>query len=144
MGAVLGMWRARFRSLLPLMLAHLIFNGVVCVPRLREWYQVAEIPGPIADSLAEHAKKVRSNPKCRQIESLARQPAQEAVPAIIDYFADPDEDVCTYAMAVVGGCFHHEVEPYLKKPLSSRDKNTVGTALSLNGIRHYSGYKQEV
>jgi membrane protease YdiL (CAAX protease family) len=143
-GAVLGMWRIRFQSLLPLILAHMIFNGVVCVPRLTEQYRVAKLAEPIADSLAEYARNVRSNPKCRQIAALTRGPAQEAVPAIVDYFADPDEDVRTYAMTVLGGCFRREAEPYLKKPLSSRDKNTLDSALFVVGICRYSVYKQEV
>ncbi len=74
LGTVLGVWRIKFRSLLPLMLAHAIFNAVVCAPRLIEWYQVADTAAPIADSLAESAKNIRSNPKCQQIQALARQP----------------------------------------------------------------------
>ena len=97
-----------------------------------------------SDYCAEHTKNIRSNPKCRQIEALARKPAQEAVPAIIEYFADPNKDVRTFAMEVVGGCFRHEAESYIKKPLSSRDKNTLGTALNLVGICAYSTYKQDV
>jgi len=143
-GAVLGRWRIRFRSLLPLMLAHMIFDGVVTVPALMKQYKVAQIAKPIADSLAEHAKNVRLNPKCRQIAALTAEPVQEAVPAIIDYFADPGEDVRLYAMEVLDNVFRREAEPYLKEPLSSRDKNTLLSALSLIGIQRYSVYKQQV
>ncbi len=143
-GVIAGAWRVRFRSLLPLILAHMILNAAVVIPRLKEQYDIAEIAKPFADDLAKQTEKVRTDPKCRQIAALVKKPAPEAVPAIIDYFADPDEDVRTYAMTVLGGCFRREAEPYLKTPLLSRDKNTAGTALSLIGINHYSRYKQEV
>ena len=144
LGIVLGTWRVRFRSLLPLILAHMIFNAVATIPRLKELYDMARVAKLFADDLANAAEKSRTDPKCRQIAALAKRPAEEAVPAIIEYFADPDEDVRTYAMVVIGGCFCRESEPYLKKPLLSRDKNTVGTALSLTGINHYSRYRREV
>ena len=121
-GVVLGTWRVRFRSLLPLILAHIIFNAAATIPRLKEQYDIAQVAKPFADELAKTAEKTRTDPKCRQIRVLARRPSQEAVPSIIEYFADPDEDVRTYAISVLGSCFRREAEPYLRKPLLSRDK----------------------
>jgi hypothetical protein len=143
-GTVLGMWRIRFRSLLPLVFAHMIFNGVAAIPVLTEQYQTAEFAEPVADLLAEHVKNVRSNPKCRQIEALAIRPAQEAIPALIEYFADPDEDVRSYAQTVLAARFRREAEPYLKGPLASRDNNILNGALFVVGLWRYSVYKQEV
>lgn len=144
MGAVLGMWRIRFRSFLPLMLAHMIINGVAVIPTLTRHYETAKLAEPVADNLAEYVKNVRANPKCRQIEALAMKPAQEAVPALIDFFADPDKDVSTYAQTVLIERFRGDAEPYLKATLSSRDKNTVSGALFVVGQCRYSVYKPEV
>ena len=69
-GIVLGTWRIRFRSLLPLMLAHMILNGVILIPRLAELYDIAKVSEPVAEEMAEYARNVRSNPKCRQIEAF--------------------------------------------------------------------------
>ena len=144
LGVVLGMWRLRLRSLLPLMLAHMIFNGVVSIPMLRQQYQLAQLIQPVADDRAEYFKNVRSNPKCRRIEAPSREPAQKAVPGIIHYFASPDEHVRTYAAEVLVQYFRREAEPYLKAPLSSSDKNTVHGALTVVGFCGYLAYKQQV
>ena len=68
----------------------MIFNGVAVIPRLVTQYKLAKIAGPIADDLAKYARNVNSNPKCRQIEAGQRA-VQKAVPAIMEYFADPDD-----------------------------------------------------
>lgn len=148
LGIVLGTWRVRLRSILPLILAHMIFNAVATIPLLKWPYQFAqdmkELPDDLAKQLAKHFEKTHSDPKCRQIAALAQRPSQEAVPAIIEYFADPDEDVRWYAMSVIGGCFRREAEPFLRKALASRDKSVVDTALSLVGTERYYRLKQEV
>jgi hypothetical protein len=99
--------------------------------------------GP-AGCYVQHVKNVRANPKCRRIEALTRKPVQEAAPAIIAYFADPDGDVRLHAQTVPGYCFRREAQPYMKEPLSSRDRNTLIGAMSVVGTCRYSVYKQQV
>jgi len=147
-GAVFGIWRIKFRSLLPLIVAHMIMNSVIAIPILREQYQDADVVESLEEDLVkdyrEHLKNVRSNPKSRQIQALSREPAQEAVPAIIEYFADPDEDVRLFAQEVLIQCFRPEAEPYLKAPLSSRDKKKLDGALFVVGMCRYTAYTQQV
>jgi HEAT repeat protein len=122
------------------MLAHMIFYGVIAIPVLKEEYRVAELGGP------EYAK-VRSNPKCRQIDALTREPVEKAVPAIIGFFSDPEQDVRAHAAATLTTYTTHyrvDAEPYLKEAIASRDKNTVDGALWVIGACGYSGFKQEV
>ncbi len=49
-----------------------------------------------------------------------------------------------YATIVLVHCFRREAEPYLKEPLSSRDKNVLCGALFVVGTSRYSLYKQQV
>ncbi len=147
-GLVLGMWRIRFRSLVPLMLAHMIFNGVVALPVLMERYRAAkpfvEIDQRGGGPYAEYVKNVRSNPKCRQIAVLTREPPEKAVPAIIGFLADDDQTVRAFAGLTLVERYRREAEPYLKEALSSRDKNTRVEALLAVCLGHYARLKQKV
>ena len=138
-GIVLGIWRVRFRSLLPLMLAHMIFNGVVVIPRLVELYGIAEVSEPVAEEMAEFA---RTSARTRSVGRSKRWPENQvpkAVPAIIDFFSDPEQPVRDYAGLILTAHFRHDAEPYLKGTLSSRDRNALDVALFVVGMCRYSG-----
>jgi hypothetical protein len=145
---VFGIWRIGFRSLVPLIVAHMIINGVTAIPMLREQYRDADLMESLGDDfvgeIREQSERMRSNPKCRQIQELTREPAEKGVPAILEYFADPDDDVRLCAQVVLIRCFRKEGEPYLKAPLSSRERSTVQAALFVISMCGYAVYKQQV
>jgi membrane protease YdiL (CAAX protease family) len=127
-GTILGIWRIRFRSLLPLVLAHMILNGVASGPTLKVQYEAA----------------IQSYPKCREIDRLTREPVENALPALIAFMADRDEVVSLHALEVLGKNYHNEAEPYLAEALASSDNRTVDRALSGIEWYGYSGLKPQV
>jgi membrane protease YdiL (CAAX protease family) len=128
-GAVLGAWRIRFRSLIPLMLAHVFLNATACAPLLKLQFDLA----------CSCAK-----PECREIERLTHEPVETAVPAIIGYCADPDEGVRNYAGAILTARYRGYAEPYLRQALVSGDKRALDEILSVVGMSRYSDLAQEV
>ena len=128
-GTILGTWRIRLRSLVPLVLAHILLNGITSAQFLKDQY---------------YAACVMSKPECRQIDLLRKEPIEKAVPSIIGYLADPDEDVRIYAESILIEQYRTDAEPYLKKALTSRDKNTLHGVLFVISMGRYSGLTQEV
>jgi len=129
-GTVLGSWRIRFRSLLPLVLAHVALNSAALVPALWAHY--------------DNSAAVWSKPQLAQIDLLATESAEKAMPALIDFIADLDEVVSAHALEVLGRDFRSEAEPYLKAALASRDGRTVERALFAVELYSYSGLKPQV
>jgi membrane protease YdiL (CAAX protease family) len=122
-GTILGLWRIRFRSLIPLILGHIVLNSVACIPALKHQYQTAVL---VAQYLPpDWAAKIRSNPKCRQIALLTSESADKALPTIIGFLGDSDESVRTCATWKIMTCYRNEAEPYLKEALASNDKKIV-------------------
>jgi membrane protease YdiL (CAAX protease family) len=143
-GLILGTWRIRFRSLIPLILAHMILNGLGFIAIQGAANREAVPAERAADSVRAWEKKYLSNPKCQQIRALTGEPAQKAVPGLIGFFSDPDDDVRTYAETILTRYYRRDAEPYMRESLSSRDNNVLDAALWVIGQCGYSGYKQEV
>jgi membrane protease YdiL (CAAX protease family) len=127
-GTILGAWRLRFRSLLPLILAHMILNGVAAGPRL--W--------------AQYGAAVQSYSKCREIDLLTRETAEKAVPALIVHMADRNEVVSLHAIDVLMESYRCDAEPYLAEALASSDNYSVDRALSAIEWYRLSGLKPQV
>ncbi|MHB8972644.1 MAG: CPBP family glutamic-type intramembrane protease [Pirellulaceae bacterium] len=127
-GMILGTWRLRFRSLVPLVLAHAILNGVVVGPHFVTQYNSA----------------VQSYSKCREIDRLTSEPSEKAVPALIELMADRNEVVSFYALEVLGKNYRSEAEPYIAKALASSDNYTVERALSAIEVNHFLGLTPQV
>ncbi len=125
---IFGIWRIRFRSLLPIVLAHVIINGVVLIPNLKTQYDAS----------------VKSYSKCQEIDSLTSGPVEKAVPAIIRFAADPDEVVSVHALSALMSKYQSKAEPYLKVALASSDKRTVDRALFAIEMCGYAGLKPQV
>jgi membrane protease YdiL (CAAX protease family) len=142
-GIILGAWRIRFRSIIPLVLAHIVLNGVATIPVLKNQYYWADLTAQ-TDFSADFAAKVRSSPKCQEIYLLSKEPVEQAVPGIIAFLGDSDDVVAVYAMTALNTRYRHEAEPYLKDALASNDKNTVRGVLSVIGIWHWPNLKQDV
>jgi membrane protease YdiL (CAAX protease family) len=89
-GIILGVWRIRFRSLIPLILAHMILAGLASFNVLTKAYEGADFVAKVGFPPPDFGAKTRSSPKCRQIYLLTKEPSGKAVPAIIDILADDD------------------------------------------------------
>jgi len=129
-GTILGMWRIRFRSVLPLMLAHVIINAVALVPSLKIEY--------------DYASQLWAKPPLAQIDLLTEEPIPRAVPAIIAFLADPDEDVRNYATLVLITRYRGDIEPYAKEALASSDPEIVKGVLFVIDMTRLSALGQEV
>ena len=129
-GLIFGMWRIRFKSILPLIVAHVILNGFSLIPVLK--------------FRCDCLTYVEQNPKCERIDSLAGEPSEKAVPIIVGFLGDPDDFVAIYAVDALTKRPRSDVEPYLKVALASKDTHVLERALLLVDIRGYSGLKQQV
>ncbi len=127
-GMVFGIWRIRFGSLLPLVLAHMILNGITLIPSLAAQYDVA----------------LMAYPKCREIDRLAKEPPEKAMPSLIALISDRDELVSAHAVETLGRRFRKEGETYLKEALASSDDRTVQQALFAIEYYRYPALKSQV
>ena len=112
-GMILGVWWFRFRSLLPLVVAHIILNSFVFGPYL----------------MSQYRESADSYPKCREIDRLTGQSAETAVPALIGFMTDRSDVVSSHAVEVLGRSFRSEAELYLAQSLRDSDDHTVEKAL---------------
>lgn len=141
-GLILGSWRIKFRSLLPLIFVHIIFNAVFNFYVLKILYDTASLTSEFNFQLD---LDILSKPKCQQIMLLREEPAEKAVPEIIGFFADPDKDVRMVAQSVlIDNKYRGSAEPYIKEALASKDKNVIDSALFVIEICHYQDIEQEV
>ncbi len=127
-GMILGTWRIKFGSLLPLALGHIFVNGFFLLPQLT----------------AEYSAATAAYAKCHEIDVLTSESPETALPALIALMGDHDELVSLHAIEVLGKNFRNEAEPYLKDALASRDDRTVDRALFAVETYGYSGLKTQV
>ena len=112
------------------MLAHVALNAVALVPALKVHY--------------DNSAAVWSKPQLAQIDLLATENAEKALPALIRFIADRDEDVSVHALEVLGKDFRAKAEPYLKGVLASSDARTVERTLLAVELFGYSGLKPQL
>jgi len=129
-GTILGIWRIRFRSILPLMFAHVILNVVAVGPVLKTQY--------------DDTANLWSKPHVRKVESLTRERIPKAVPAIIAFLADPDDDVRGYATMTLLTRYRGDAQRFLKDALASSDTNLINGVLLVVEIGRFSGLREEV
>jgi membrane protease YdiL (CAAX protease family) len=141
-GMVFGIWRIQFRSLLPLILAHILLNAVGGIPLLIAEYDNARL---VADmGLPDLGAKIRASPECQQIYSLTREPTEKAVPAIIGFLASPD-DIASYCAAdTLLRRYRNDVTPYLRDALASGDKKTINGVLTVIDMGQLSDMRTDV
>jgi hypothetical protein len=116
-GSIMGSWRINFRSLLPLILAHIILNAVGNVNSLKIIYHVASWMSEYDSKL--DWEKIWSTSQCQQIILLRDEPADKAVPAIIGDFADPDEGVRIVAQSEIISKYRRYAKPFINEALTS-------------------------
>ncbi|MFZ1934930.1 MAG: type II CAAX endopeptidase family protein [Thermoguttaceae bacterium] len=142
-GMVLGAWRIRFRSIVPIILAHIFLNSVGSLPILMEKYDFARL-GEAAGLPADFGAKLRSSPECQRIYLLTKEPTEKAVPAVIGFLASPDDVVSNYAADVLLKRYRKDAGPYLRDALASGNKRTVDRALFVVGLGKFSNLKADV
>ena len=142
-GMILGTWRIKFKSLLPLILAHIILNGIVSIGPLKRQCDFVDLAVTMGFP-TDFAARTRSSPKCQQMWQLTREPVPKAVPAIIGFLGDKEDVVAVYATTLLTNSYRADAEPYLRDALKSNDKEAVCGVLSVIGTGHWPGLKQEV
>lgn len=143
-GVVLGTWRLKFRSLLPLVLAHMLINSIATIDTLKQQYYRADLLRNSEVAPEDIGAKFRSDPKCYEIWQLTSEPSDKAIPGIIEYLGESDVVVTSYAMSLLVNRYKADAEPYLKDALESHNKNIVKNVLFVVGFGRFSGLRQEV
>ncbi len=143
LGVVFGLWRIRLRSLFPLILAHVALNAIATIPFLTRQYDLVESAAK-AQLPLDFSARMRSSPGCHEIYLLTKEPVKRAVPSVIGFLADSDTSARDYATYVLVEHYRNDAEPYLKEALASTDKKTVDGVLSVVGLGHWTGLKEEV
>jgi hypothetical protein len=127
-GVAFGGWRIRFRSLLPLVVAHAALNGLLVGPHL--WSEFGTAVGGYA--------------KCRKIDALAMERPAKALPALMELIADRDDIVSAHAVETLAKAFWKEGEPFVSEALRSGDDRKIDRALFAAETLRYSGLKPQV
>jgi membrane protease YdiL (CAAX protease family) len=140
---VLGVWRIRFRSIVPLILAHFLLNAVASIPILMVQFNFARFAAE-AGLEPDFGAKVRSSPECQQIYLLAKEPPEKAVPAIIGFLANPDDYVRACATDTLLKRYPNDIVPYFKEVLASGDTKTIGGVLFVIEMGRFSEMKPDV
>lgn len=115
MGVMFGVWRIRLPGLLPLMVMHGLINALAWLPLAITEYDVVSLP------------------ECRQMEALKDEPAEQAIPSIINHLANPDIRVQACANVILGSRYRESTPPYLRDALSSPDPVVVKATISIIG-----------
>ncbi len=128
-GMIAGGWRIRFRSLVPLALAHIIVNSIAWGP----WYVV------------QYERSLKLWPKYHAIDLIGGK-AETALPRLIAVMGDEDDMIALHAVEVLLKNYSKAAEPYLKEALASGNDRTVDRALfavDLSGTK-FSGLTPQV
>jgi hypothetical protein len=112
-GIIAGGWRIRFKSLVPLALAHTVVNSIAWGP----WCVV------------QYDRSLRLWPKYHEVDLIADQPEDEAIQRLVEIMSDDDDTISNHAIEVLAAKFPNETEPYLQKALGSDNSRIVDRAL---------------
>lgn len=126
---LLSLWRIKLRSIIPLILAHIVLNALALVPQLKTVYSSVPVMG---------------KPKMAQISRLTYGPVQKALPSLIGFLSDADDDVCNYALSILLSRYRNDAEPYLKEALLSKDAKLVNAVLFAVQTAPYPALKDDV
>ena len=129
-GVILGWWRFRKRALVPLIVAHLLWNAAVVGPVAFRHYREQQMLGEMArdpltatfvTDMIESNRRARRSPQGVEIDRLARRSAANAVPKLIRFVTDADQDVQIYAHLVITLRYADTACRYLDQALDSDD-----------------------
>ena len=126
MGVAFGAWRLRFTGLLPLIVVHGIMNAIASLPL---W-------------VMEH--DIVSLPECRQMEALKNEPAERAIPLIVEQLGNPDIRVQSGANSILTTRYRDAAGPYLREALSSSNPELVTATMRIIGGNNFRELVPEV
>ena len=126
MGVAFGAWRLRFTGLLPLMLVHGIINAMAFLPMAVREYDIVSLP------------------ECRQMEALKEEPAERAIPLIVEQLGHPDIRVQSGANVILTTRYRDAAGPYLREALSSSNPDLVTSTMRLAGWNNYRELVPEI
>ena len=113
MGVAFGAWRLRFSGLLPLMVMHALLNAMAFLPMAIMEYDIVSLP------------------ECRQMEALKEEPAERAIPLIVEQLGNPDIRVQSGANVILTTRYRDAAGPYLREALASADPEVVQSTMRL-------------
>lgn len=138
-GLIWGWWRLRRGTLVPVIVAHMMVNGLSLGYVLYRQYQASQRQtdmtrllegGP--DELKSFLKDVmdkyeraQKSPKGKEINALAQKHADQAVPGLMKYLTDEDEGIQSYAQVILMAQFRGQGLPYYVKELDSDNPRVV-------------------
>jgi hypothetical protein len=154
LGLIFGLWRLRMRTLVPLIVMHMLVNGLALGPNLWETYQesvrvnaiVAESPemAQMFTDIYQELESVRKSPEGKQIDILAAQGGDEAIGKIIPFMGDENKEVSTYAAVVLQAGFPHQRSSHYDDALESKNPRLLGNTISLMGALRWAEYAPRI
>lgn len=141
LGLMMGLWRQRMKSLLPLIVLHTLINGSWVIQKL--WIPYREQQKEFAEAIANGTwasfEKCQKSPQGLQIRKLATKPPNEAVPGIIAYLGSEDNDIQDYALTTLVLKFGSSGAKYYAEALRSPDVRIVAEVEVVIGMTRCSG-----
>jgi len=126
MGVASGAWRLRFSGLLPLMVVHGIINAMAFLPMAVMEYDLVSLP------------------ECRQMEALKEEPAERAIPLIVEQLGNPDIRVQSGANSILTTRYRDAAGPYLREALSSSNPELVTATMRIIGGKNFRELVPEI
>ncbi|MEI8368432.1 MAG: type II CAAX endopeptidase family protein [Planctomycetia bacterium] len=126
MGIASGAWRLQFSGLLPLMVVHAILNAMAFLPMAVREYGIVSLP------------------ECRQMEALKEEPAERAIPLIVEQLGNPDIRVQSGANSILTSRYRDAAGPYLREALSSSNPELVTATMRIIGGKNFRELIPEV
>ncbi len=163
-GMILGFWRLRMRSLVPIIIVHIALNTISLLPlRYRDYQQAVaweETIEQLTDQDADHGmqgpyrklldeifadfREAQGTPEARQIDSLARKPMRIAVPRMIEFLAHDSQNIRDYASVNLVVRYRTKASPYYERALDSENSLIVEEVLGLIGLAKCEGLTAKV
>ena len=126
MGVAFGAWRLRFSGLLPLMVMHALLNAMAFLPMAIMEYDIVSLP------------------ECRQMEALKEEPAERAIPLIVEQLGNPDIRVQSGANVILTTRYRDAAGPYLREALSSSNPELVTATMRIIGGNNFRELVPEI
>ena len=151
-GLLLGLWRQRNRSLVPLIMAHMALLAIWAAPWATEGYRQAKLMQltegtdfDFVEGVGDYSERLRNHPLTPKIDRAARKPPRKAVPELMEFLNEKDEMPRMYAATLLMEHFSDEVCPYLGDFLqSSENPDALERAVALVGHCKCDELKDEV
>ena len=137
-GLLLGLWRQRKRSLVPVIMAHMALLAIWAAPWATESYRQAKLMQltegtdlDVVEILGDYQERIRNHPLTPKIDRAARKPPRKAIPALIEFLKEEDEAPRLYAGGMLMEHFGNDACPYLRNLLHSDNPHAVQSAVDL-------------